>query len=206
MLPRSAVCGRLAGGSVLHHRRHRAAPLRLQLAQQHVEGPQGAAPTAKSRGCALSCTHQNFAIHRRMQPAPPMLPSPWWHTRRLQIALRGIMTFTAALQILCATFGISCDRQGSHVLMIQGSHGPMIQECLSGTQMEAEKAFVEWLAKEGRVVVHETTCYGVRECGGSSTFDASCHWNSSGRYVCLRCILPCRNQYPTCSHLPKITL
>ncbi|CAL8471675.1 g11217 [Coccomyxa elongata] len=55
-----------------------------------------------------------------------------------------------------------------------------------GHKMEAEKAFVEWLAKEGRVVVHETTCYGVRECGGSSTFDASCHWNSSGRYVCLR--------------------
>ncbi|BDA47061.1 hypothetical protein COCOBI_09-5160 [Coccomyxa sp. Obi] len=53
-------------------------------------------------------------------------------------------------------------------------------------KMEEEKAFVMWLAKEGRVVIHETTCYGVRECGGSSTFDASCHWNRSGRYVCLR--------------------
>lgn len=55
-------------------------------------------------------------------------------------------------------------------------------------QMEMEKAFVEGLAREGRVVIHETICYGVRECGGSSTFDASCHWNSSGRYVCLRCV------------------
>ncbi|KAK9918770.1 hypothetical protein WJX75_006764 [Coccomyxa subellipsoidea] len=55
-----------------------------------------------------------------------------------------------------------------------------------GHKMEMEKAFVEGLAREGRVVIHETICYGVRECGGSSTFDASCHWNSSGRYVCLR--------------------
>ena len=72
-------------------------------------------------------------------------------------------------------------------------------------QMGAEKAFVEWLAKEGRVVVHETTCYGVRECGGSSTFDASCHWNSSGRYVCLRCLIPpCKNLPPTNSHLSEM--
>ena len=67
-------------------------------------------------------------------------------------------------------------------------------------QMEMEKAFVEGLAREGRVVIHETICYGVRECGGSSTFDASCHWNSSGRYVCLRCdhlirLLPPTSQF-----------
>lgn len=59
--------------------------------------------------------------------------------------------------------------------------------------MEKEKAFVEKLAREGRVVVHETTCYGVRECGGHSTFDASCHWNTNGRYVCLRSALKLTN-------------
>jgi hypothetical protein len=51
-------------------------------------------------------------------------------------------------------------------------------------QMEMEKAFVEGLAREGRVVIHET----------------SCHWNSSGRYVCLRCdhlirVLPPTSQF-----------
>ena len=55
--------------------------------------------------------------------------------------------------------------------------------------MEAEKAFVEWAMSEGRIVVHSTTCYGVRECGGNSTFDQSCHWGTEGRYVCLRCVL-----------------
>lgn len=54
-------------------------------------------------------------------------------------------------------------------------------------QMDAEKAFVDWAAGEGRIVVHPTTCYGVRECGGSSTFDQSCHWGTDGRYQCLRC-------------------
>lgn len=54
-------------------------------------------------------------------------------------------------------------------------------------QMDAEKAFVEWAVREGRLVVHPTTCYGVRECGGNSTFDQSCHWGTDGRYVCLRC-------------------
>jgi hypothetical protein len=55
--------------------------------------------------------------------------------------------------------------------------------------MEAEKAFVEWAVSEGRIVVHPTICYGVRECGGKSTFDQSCHWGTEGRYVCLRCDL-----------------
>ena len=54
-------------------------------------------------------------------------------------------------------------------------------------QMNAEKAFVDGAAEEGRIVVHPTTCYGVRECGGSETFDQSCHWGTDGRYVCLRC-------------------
>ena len=53
-------------------------------------------------------------------------------------------------------------------------------------QMDAEKAFVDGAAEEGRIVVHPTTCYGVRECGGSETFDQSCHWGTDGRYVCLR--------------------
>ena len=56
-------------------------------------------------------------------------------------------------------------------------------------QMDAEKVFVEWAMSEGRIVVHPTTCYGVRECGGNSTFDQSCHWGTEGRYVCLRCVL-----------------
>ncbi|CAK0785519.1 hypothetical protein CVIRNUC_008729 [Coccomyxa viridis] len=55
-----------------------------------------------------------------------------------------------------------------------------------GHKMDAEKAFVDRAAKEGRIVVHPTTCYGVRECGGSETFDQSCHWGTDGRYVCLR--------------------
>ena len=53
-------------------------------------------------------------------------------------------------------------------------------------QMDAEKAFVDGAAEEGRIVVHPTTCYGVRECGGSENFDQSCHWGTDGRYVCLR--------------------
>ncbi|CAL5224360.1 g7034 [Coccomyxa viridis] len=55
-----------------------------------------------------------------------------------------------------------------------------------GHKMDAEKAFVDWAVGEGRLVVHPTTCYGVRECGGNSTFDQSCHWGTDGRYVCLR--------------------
>ena len=58
---------------------------------------------------------------------------------------------------------------------------------VSIVQMDAEKAFVDSAAEEGRIVVHPTTCYGVRECGGSETFDQSCHWGTDGRYVCLRC-------------------
>ena len=58
---------------------------------------------------------------------------------------------------------------------------------LLAMQMDAEKAFVDGAAEEGRIVVHPTTCYGVRECGGSETFDQSCHWGTDGRYVCLRC-------------------
>ena len=53
-------------------------------------------------------------------------------------------------------------------------------------QMDAEKAYVDWAVGEGRLVVHATVCYGVRECGGNSTFDQSCHWGTDGRYVCLR--------------------
>ena len=53
-------------------------------------------------------------------------------------------------------------------------------------QMDAERAFVNGAAEEGRIVVHPTTCYGVRECGGSETFDQSCHWGTDSRYVCLR--------------------
>jgi hypothetical protein len=53
-------------------------------------------------------------------------------------------------------------------------------------QVNLEKAYVEWLVGQGRVVVHETPCYGVRECGGYNDFDQSCHWDTIGRYICLR--------------------
>lgn len=64
------------------------------------------------------------------------------------------------------------------------------QHTVLGLQMDAEKAFVDWAAGEGRIVVHPTICYGVRECGGSSTFDQSCHWGTDGLYMCLRFAQP----------------
>jgi hypothetical protein len=69
------------------------------------------------------------------------------------------------------------------------SHACISSRLPVDVQMEAEKAFVEWAMSEGRIVVHPTTCYGVRECSGNSTFDQSCHWGTEGRYVCLRCVL-----------------
>jgi hypothetical protein len=49
-----------------------------------------------------------------------------------------------------------------------------------------EKAFVERLVRAGRVVVHDTVCYGQRECG-SGDHDQSCHWGTDAKYYCLRC-------------------
>ena len=39
----------------------------------------------------------------------------------------------------------------------------------------------------GRVVIHDTACYGQRECGPGD-HDQSCHWGSDAKYYCLRCV------------------
>ncbi len=41
------------------------------------------------------------------------------------------------------------------------------------------------LQQQGRAVVHDTACEGMRECGEGDV-DASCHWSTDGRYMCLR--------------------
>ena len=54
-----------------------------------------------------------------------------------------------------------------------------------GAQVASEKAFLEALVPSGRVVIHDTTCYGQRECGPGD-HDQSCHWGSDSKYYCLR--------------------
>ena len=70
-------------------------------------------------------------------------------------------------------------------------------------QMALEKAFVQRLVAAGRVVVHDTTCYGQRECGPGD-HDQSCHWGTDGKYYCLRCAfvtqLPCICACTSCMH------
>lgn len=61
-----------------------------------------------------------------------------------------------------------------------------IAACTVCLQVQAEKAFVLGMAERGRAVVHDTACEGMRECGEGDV-DASCHWSTDGRYMCLRC-------------------
>ena len=56
-------------------------------------------------------------------------------------------------------------------------------------QVAAEREFVMGLQQQGRAVVHSTACEGMRECGEGDV-DASCHWSTDGRYMCLRQELP----------------
>jgi len=52
-------------------------------------------------------------------------------------------------------------------------------------QVGAEQAYIEELQAQGRAVIHRTACEGMRECGDGD-IDASCHWSTDGRYMCLR--------------------